>query len=298
MPVIRDTTDGAPVLSGTVGSLIAVLDFCLVTNSGWTKPYSGLNLAAYQMPSGSSGRFLRVDDTNAQNARLRLYESMSDITAGAVGPAPTDAQVNGGLFAFKSTVAGVVARPWLFVAYGNMAYLFVAADGVATNYACYAFGDPLSYRSGDQFQAVLIANAVGSAGTTNIAMVNLSGPGPAVLAGHYMARSYTQLGGAVQVGKICDSQYMTVGSMLGLMTYPSPIDSGLHLRPCWLVEGVLGRRALLPGLWVPEHAPASLNSNDTFTGVVGTDMAGRTFEWMRIGTSYACCIETSNTWGL
>mgnify|MGYP000538869411 CR=1 FL=1 len=46
------TSAGAPALSGSAGSLITVLDFCLVTTLGWTKT-AGTNNGIYRAPTGN-----------------------------------------------------------------------------------------------------------------------------------------------------------------------------------------------------------------------------------------------------
>lgn len=50
---LTNATPGAPTLTGAIGSLIALLDFCLVTALGWTKAQSGTNLATYISPTGA-----------------------------------------------------------------------------------------------------------------------------------------------------------------------------------------------------------------------------------------------------
>lgn len=72
---------GMPVLRGQAGSLIALLDYLLVTMGGWAKVYTGSNLAAYR--SGSGNRFyMRVDDTQATYSRVRAYRAMTAVSTG------------------------------------------------------------------------------------------------------------------------------------------------------------------------------------------------------------------------
>ena len=87
--VYRWDDPDAPVLSNpSAGSLIGVLDACLVdgytgkTGAGWTKAFSGTNLAAYRQGAGSMC-YLRVDDgTGSFKVKMRGYESMTDIDTG------------------------------------------------------------------------------------------------------------------------------------------------------------------------------------------------------------------------
>lgn len=72
---------GAPALTGQVGRLIQVLDWALVGKGGWTKPFTGTNLAVYRSDSGNR-MFLRVEDTVATYTRLRAYRNMTTVSAG------------------------------------------------------------------------------------------------------------------------------------------------------------------------------------------------------------------------
>jgi len=80
----------APQLTGAAGSLIAILDACLVNGygskspAGWTKEYSGTNVASYRNPTtgGRNGVYLDVKDTNATYYTCRGYETMTAIDTG------------------------------------------------------------------------------------------------------------------------------------------------------------------------------------------------------------------------
>ena len=72
----KSTDAGAPVLTGQVGKMIAVLDWVLVTKGGWAKAFTGTNLAAYRSNTGNRF-YLRVDDTQTIFTRLRGYRAMT-----------------------------------------------------------------------------------------------------------------------------------------------------------------------------------------------------------------------------
>src|SRR5574342_915592 len=134
--VYRSSDASAPVLTGQVGSLISLLDACLVTGygvkpgAGWSKPYTGTNKAAFQNGFGSVQMLLRVDDNGpvtAREARITGYETMSDVDTG-VNPFPTAAQGVGGiamLVARKSATADATGRDWIIVADERTMYAFV-----------------------------------------------------------------------------------------------------------------------------------------------------------------------------
>lgn len=176
----RSTDSGAPTLNGTPGSLIGLLDACLVNgygskaSAGWTKDYSGTNKAVYR-PSHGSRFFMRVlddgsDGTNgARVARVRGYETMSDVDTGT-GPFPTDAQVSGGLFVGKSSTADSTARPWVVLADGKRVILMIAHHASHTqSYTQSFFGDLGGVSAADAYAAMLAA----AKNTTNAIDVNV-----------------------------------------------------------------------------------------------------------------------------
>lgn len=89
----------APVLDGSIGSLINLLDAILVNGYGvkeplgWTKEFSGTNIAVYRNSTSdplSSGMYLRVDNSTGYGAvtssmtrcLVRGYKTMSDVDTG------------------------------------------------------------------------------------------------------------------------------------------------------------------------------------------------------------------------
>lgn len=85
--VIRWDDTGAPVLNNTLGSLIAVLDFCLLTR-GWSKVFSDGYKAVYRADTGERKFYKIVDDasvivSNYSSPTITGYDSMTDINTGA-----------------------------------------------------------------------------------------------------------------------------------------------------------------------------------------------------------------------
>jgi hypothetical protein len=297
--VITNQTASAPSLTGIAGSLIAVLDFCLVTTLGWTKPYSSTNLAAYKQPAGSNGFYLYVDDTGGQDARFRAYETMSSISSGT-GPVPTDVQLSGGLHLYKSSAASSTTRPWYFISDGKMFYLVTSPAGTTpstwgTANNAYAFGDFKSYKSGDAYNTLVVGDTSASATSSSIQFVNLSSAFNSLSGGSYMMRANTQIGTSTGFARFTD--YAGGGGMSnlqGTIPYPSPIDGGINLARLFIGEASAGRRGYMPGAWAWMHAVNQANALDTFSGA--GDLAGRTFVYMPLGNSYAFVLETSDTW--
>lgn len=126
----------------------------------WEKAFSGANLAAYRsVDPESNGHYLRVDDTLAQKVRLRGFESMTDVNTGT-GPFPTDTQMSGGGWLWKSLNVNSVPVRWKVFA-DSRYFIFCVAPGYSSSVGqtpapARAFGDPISLApGGDGFGTVL-----------------------------------------------------------------------------------------------------------------------------------------------
>jgi hypothetical protein len=263
--------------------------------AGWTRPYSGSNLAAYRQGGGNQ-LYLRVDDTGTTTGRVVGYESMSDVNTGT-SPFPTNTQVSGGLYWSKSSTADATARPWVIAATDRVVYVLINSNSDATGSTSFVgvFADIKSYKSGDAF-GTLILGGVGSSPTTNNTTYVLAAVASSS-AGHYMARSHTQLGASLQVGKHSDAAKAGAisPSMGGQgLPYPNPADGGLYLAPVFIHEPNI-MRGELPGLWNPLHN-RPLQHLDTFSGMGA--LAGKTFLAFNMYSNAQLFLETSNTWSL
>lgn len=302
--VYYSTDPGAPTLSGTAGAAIAVLYACLVTgygskaSAGWTQEYSGTNLAAFRSAAGNR-HYLWVDDTATTAFRVRGFESMSAIDTG-VGPFPTDAQMSGGCYCSKSQAANSDARGWIVVA-DEKRFWFLAAHGTATiagstyNGNGMFFGDILSMKAGDAFGTLLMASNTASSGNNFVGGLAVSST--VAVTAHYMPRAYTQIGGAVAVGKHSDYPKSYGATIVGAGggAYPDPVTGGIWLAPLFVHEGGL-TRGIIPGGWNPLHnMPAQ--PGDTFQGA--GPLAGREFIFVDTASSASrgrIALEISDTW--
>lgn len=321
--VYRSTDAGAPTLSGMQGSLISVLSACLTGPSfngtgnaygsipcaGWSRPFTGTNLAAFKQPATARGRYLLVDESTADAAaRLTGYENMSSINTGT-GPFPSTQWIYlSQLFIVKSSVMTTAARPWMIVATDKMFYFWVNANGdvpvvLSTYCRMFSFGDFVSVSQTDQYNTALIADS--SAG--------ISFQGPFVqnssmitsISGVYFPRSYSQVGSSVQ-GTLTTYGFNTGGSVRGQsgMPCPNPADGKIYLNQTMLMEmyqsGLTAVfRGQLPGLWtLPHYLRGFINDGDIITGVDGHP--GKTFEaklaYAGSGQASFCLLETSDTW--
>jgi hypothetical protein len=302
----RSEDASAPVLNGNAGSLIAVLDACLVNGygakaaAGWGKAFSGTNKAAYRAAAGNR-HYCRIDDTGTTSARIRGYEVLTDVDTGT-GPFPTDAQQSGGAYVFKSSAANSTAVSWVLLANEKIFYLVVVRNAgqtmdVSVSYCpTHCFGEPVSYKAGDAYHSLLIANTNSSDQSSSFgsfAAIGSSTPG------HWWCRSYTQVGSSVTVGKQHDFYRANTSNEMGRggAAYPDPITGGILLSPVFLSENVaVAVRGLLPGVWAPLHLlPAA--PLDTFSGT--GELAGKTFLFVDTasGNNRArAALEISDTW--
>lgn len=303
---------GAPELTGTAGSLIAILDACLVNGygskpaAGWSKPFSGTNAAAYRAGGGTQS-YLHVIDTSTTAAQLRGFVAMSDLGVGD-DPFPKSTQSSTGSYFYKSA-AGTIARPWVLVADSKRFYLFgasaqtttegmQASSNLNTNHAMF-FGDIVSYVPFDAYHAALMAAVINGNISNYFGAVSLGGS--AAISGHYIARDYTKTVSSLDCCKTASGRanVATIGSAGG--AYPSPVHGGIDLEPVFVSEPAKRvTRGHMPGLWNPIHTRPG-TPMDTFTGKAGTPLAGKTFIILPVSNAAGfetghCCLEISDTW--
>lgn len=226
--------------------------------AGWQELFAGqlANVIALK-PSvpEATGCVLRLDDTGTTTARVLGYESMGDISTGT-GPFPSALQVPGGLHWPKSNAASSAARPWRCVAGDRWLLLWIApVDGI-THGGLFAFGDLLSYRSGDAYGCAIFGGLTADVVTTPAPLGGCLGYGHAGAPGSgdaYLARAATALGGSIACKKVAAHNlgqgYSGTGAYNGNgYAYPSPVDFGLRLAPVELAAGT-ALRGRLPGVY-------------------------------------------------
>lgn len=360
--VYRSTDASAPTLTGQVGSLTSLLDAILVngygsqTAAGWTIGFTTTNKRAYlQNTTGSnnpSGMYLYVDDTGpgagaAREARACGFETMSAITPTGTGQFPTSAQSaigTGQLVIRKSATADATARAWTAVANGQTLYLFIeSGDNVAPTLGAttFSFGDFKSYKASDQYAVMIIGRQTENSSSSladplhclqisnsvQMAVMNTT------MFGHFIARSWTGLGGSVRFGVISNTSSVQAGnglfpagpyssetqtaatttnglgvapgrnnSAVGQWPAPNGPDGALAVEPFIMVHN-WGRRGYLYGIWMSPH-DRPLGHNDVIT-VTGGNMNGKSLLNQNIQGAIAgsangdyaqVILETSNTW--
>lgn len=302
------TVSGSPAspATGTITAKVAPM--------GWTQPYTGTNKGAFLQPAGSNGFYLRVDDSNAQNAQVRGYETMSDVDTGT-NLFPTNAQiaVGSGLYIYKSSAASATARTWK--AWGDKKSLFMVMNTDGSNlWHPLGFGDFHDFSPGNAYGTYVsgapTASAT-SAGNMPHCRGLLSNVSPASH-GNYICRDNAGTAGAVtfyrnvsmNAGVTPGSSDSPIGVPQYGATYPAPIQGGILLSPIYLVGDsnspttpyVNGYRGRLRGLFAPGHT-RPLTNGDTFSGAAGTPFDGRTFEAAAFGVNGQIIVQTSD-WGV
>lgn len=275
VPTIYSSADpGAPVLTGQVGSLVALLDALLVdgygagpdakTPLGWSREYTATNKRVYRNdPLEGSGYLLRVDDTgtigNARHAWLRGYQLMSDIDTG-INPLPTAAQEIDGIMLIKSTALSSAPRAWWAIGTATCLYLFANLNSTGLRDTPYFFGDFKSRLPGDMHNFVVSGSTsttyTGSTTSNHSITLSLSTSLGSLLSSHsngmgYVARDETGALGSAYFG-IHATGTGSVGSNGAV--YPDSVGGEL------LVERVIVRgagsyifRGHMPGLLAPLH---------------------------------------------
>lgn len=320
--IYKSTDASAPVLNGTAGSLLTVLDACLVngygakTGAGWTIAYTGTNKRVYRQGGGNSLCYYRVRDTGAGSgsyteAQIFAAESMSGVDTVVSGRFPLVADSNltdNALIIRKSSALDSTPRPWVIAADNRTCYLITDSGNSGTSaLGLHVLGDTYSHVTNDPYAACVMARPA-SSGENNANPTVVLGKGKSLYAfsstswGLFYQRGYAGTGGACPahvLGSIATATTPDGGGVIqtGYLPYPNGPDGGLWLERISLIENVTGGqvnlRGWLRGLWRPMHAASNFASGDTLAGT-GV-LAGRSFLFWRVETSCVVAIETSAT---
>jgi hypothetical protein len=287
---------GAPVLTGQVGSLVGVLDACLVNGygafpaAGWAIAFTGANKRIYRSAQGSR-MFYRVQDdgTNTgfasqgeREARLKGSEAASAIDT-QTNLFPTVAQLANGLFVRKASTRDATAIPWRCFADERTVYFYNDVPDYV-GYGGFMFGEYYSNKTGDTFNGMVIGRnteqvaATPSALSSNEALNVLSASNVAT-AGHYVPRPWSeQPPSAVNVGKHGAGEHSAVG-LVGLFHFPNQPNGSLELEEVKIIEvgGLAMKRGKLRGFWHCLH-PAGARIPDFYTFSGSGVLAGKNFE--------------------
>jgi hypothetical protein len=301
------TDAGAAVLDGTVGSMNNVLRQCLVTGNatagkaaaGWSEPFAAAgNVANFRAGAGLLRPYMNVNDNapraapfaNACECRVKVSEAATALST-QTGLFPTAAQVPNGLIIRKSKNA--TASPWIVYADDRTMYMFIQSGDYGVAWHGLMVGEYFSLDSApDAFNGLTIGRITEQIVGTPTALPSqevlhtLTAVG-AVTAGHYIARSFTELAqAAVNVGKHGAGEH-SVADLVGLMEWPNPVDGGTHLdnvRVHELITPNFTKRGRLRGFYHLLHPAQTFNHLDTFQGT--GSMVGKTFRVIKPTPNY------------
>jgi hypothetical protein len=266
--------------TGTINQRIAPV--------GWTKPFSATDLAVYRAPDVTGNRFfLRVDDSEVGNARVRGYETMSDANTGTGLFPKLDSHPGAGGFWARGADT-TTPSPWVIVADGKT--LYYAANYYASSYSnperlalVGVFGDVVKVGSTDQFASVILCPATerrfnapgGSSWELDYRQVDSTS--------FNLARAHHGIGLAVQASNgwadaITPTNAYKSGANVLAMPFPNSSDGGIYIAPVVVFENATRvLRGTLPGLFAfPQNVTnLPLQHNGYLTGVAG--YPGKTF---------------------
>jgi hypothetical protein len=110
--------------------------------------------------------------------------------------------------------------------------------------------------------------------------------------GHYIAKSWTQLGGSMNAGKFLDFTKIN-------QFFPEPVKGTLDFSHWWLTDSTIDSigtgivRGYLPGVLFPSSRPQF----ETWSKYSGTgSLAGREYLYITTSTNWVMWLEISNTW--
>lgn len=238
--------------------------------AGWLSPFTDTNIAVYQSAAVESTKmFMRIDDTGTTAFRLRGYEAMSGASTGS-GLFPVDAQISGGGWCNKSSVANATPVKWTLVADARGGYLSVvgysaSAAGTESGRTVF-FGDFQPYRTGGDPYA--FALGCGNSATAGNWQDSTGVCDQESGTSQYTPRPYHGLGTAFGQSSHAESGGSTLSGRDDTFgKFPSEVDGGLMLSRRFLVGALGAVRGVYPGLYtVPQSevglafAPRTLQS--------------------------------------
>lgn len=314
--VYKSTDVGAPSKFYGAGTVTDILDACLVNGygtkvaAGWSKPYSGTNIAVYK-GVGPNAKYLRVDDSSTSSSvdvscYFAAYHTMSDVNTGTDKFPPASAVTNGYMFSRSGSSSGgpsVLTVPWVVVATEGFFWfvLGTAPDAeLSSTTSVVGFGEFPSRVMGDNNNTVLIGDK--TSGTGQVIDLN-SLPASVEASSICLAASYD---GSVKSNVItsihtahASDHYLGLYDTDGTAetAYPEALSNAIQLYPLRVYEKGVGYRGSLPGLFHTKtnYTTAALRTFSTVS------LGAREFIIMRgtLSSAYGMplmALEISDTW--
>ena len=321
--IYSSSDSGAPTLNGLTGSLLSVLDACLVNGygtkiaAGWTKPLPNTSsYGCYKQGTGSLFYLFAYDAGSGSaagtEAQMSGWDSITSIVNGSVtgnNPFPTYGQLtigpgtgsaSGAVIYRKSIAPNATARTWIVFADSSSLYMFSISGDSGGTYTGFSFGDFYSLRSGsvDTSRCLIIGRSVISSSTITsdkLDVLSTSNPMTAT-AGHFAAHTFSGASGSITLSKHGDGiKGGASGSLCGVIQYLNSVDNGLYISPVWIVETAIASvRGRMRGFYHLCHPTSSFTDGQVFSG--SGDFPNRTFRVIvPTGNNGAYFMETSDT---
>lgn len=319
--VYRHTDASAPVLTGQVGSMSALLKACLVNGygakaaAGWSNPFSGAAGQEVFRPGSGVRHFFAHDDSGPgagtfKEARIFGWETLTAWATGA-GQFPTTGQSAAGVVDLKSSTADGTARPWVVIADDRTCYAFCdyshtvaqyASGATIPTYSGVCFGEiyALLQSAADLYRSIVIGrNIENSIAAINDPLPWLTSTHALFQTGTFMPRTYTGIAGSVVAGKWGDWARANGGASAWLgngtdgVSLPEPITGAVHVAPIHVNDVQRTIRGRMRGLFQLCHVGTPFADGDT---VVGSGAyAGRTFMIVKGVQGGSTTASSSNT---
>jgi hypothetical protein len=321
---IYSSSDGsAPALDGQAGSLINVLNGCLVTGYGakaapspaWTHPVAtASNIASYAQGAGAGfGLVINDSGPNVTSTTKEAWATGWESVAGVGSPVgsgsgqfPTAAQLltSGHCVIRKSTATGSTTRTWMVFADSSTFYLLINSGDFTNTYFVFMFGDIFSFKGvTDAYRCMIMGRSTENS-TASETADNGSAIGTA-LAAHFMARTYGGGGTSITVGKSGDTgkaqaSPSTPYTFLGSVQTPNGPDNAWYLAPIVATENSASTiRGRLRGLYHICHPIASFTDGQQLVGA--GDYSGKTIQVIKstvnsgiLGIEISATVETNS----
>lgn len=260
---ITGTTTFTFATTGITNQTATGTIFAKRSPAGFSKAFTGTNLAAYRADEVSSTRmFLRIDDTTIYSAGAIGFSDIADQTAfdNATGSDPFPSSSNYGIARSFGNLSSSTSRPWIIIADDRAFYMHVDYNSNGVYYTMSMFGDINSFSGVDNYQCVLARSVAGAGGTAPAQGGPNSGLFSNVTGTMILPRSYTQLSGAVSA--YLGSTLMTTWGATGTtIAYPDVVDNSLIIADIFLFQSSAILRGKMPGLY------ATLNIVSYTTGL-------------------------------
>lgn len=304
--VLSELTPGAPVLSGTNGTLCSLLDWGLLQN-GWAIEYTATNSRIYRAGSGNRHRLsVRHDSAisgSAALATVRGCENASSPSA-LTDPFPTVAQaIDGNACWLVSDTVSAAARTFRLLVSPLWMILAVKSGG-ADNWDVQFFGDVPKTYAEDAWNTICTSRSAAGLGFNSSFIAEILSIGFFAGLKIFWARGID--GGAKSVrGFLSNTALGTIGQMTAAPAARAGygnriVREKIAISDCGGSGAVVSalavaRRGWLPNIWAPIHGGAGgMTTADTHTD---TDYAaGSLFRIILASGTAFVLLEESDTW--